>query len=164
MAISSRAMWGARVTGQPDVQEPDLRRISRLARAVTYGLCGGLLLLGVAQVELWPQSAFRLFSGVRGPETTSWIVVTVDAGGAEHPLDLGGMPDQVGLPHHLLPRLVDASPARRAEVLEVYSEAAGAEPSAVRARVYRVVSHTSTEPNLVRTEISRDLAYEVVLP
>jgi hypothetical protein len=136
----------------------------RLARTVTYGLCGTLLVLGAAQVELWPMSAFRLFSSVRGPETISWVVFTVDDQGEEHRVDLAGMRDQVGLPHHVLPMLLDASPAERADVLEAYVEAAGGDPGSHEARVYRVVSRTSTQADLPSTELSRDLAYEVVLP
>jgi hypothetical protein len=143
---------------------PEPARSSRFPRAVTYGLCGGLLLLGIGQVELWPMSAFRLFSGVRGPEATSWVVTTVDAGGDEHRVDLAALGGRVGLPHHVLPSLVDASPAERRAVLEAYVEAAGSTGGEVRARVYRVVSRISTEPEVPSTELSRDLVYEVVLP
>jgi hypothetical protein len=136
----------------------------RLARVVTYGLCGTLLVLGAAQVELWPLSAFRLFSSVRGPETVSWVVVTVDAEGDEHTLDLSGMRDEVGLPHHVLPTLIDASPAERTRVIEAYLDAAGEGASAVEAKVYRVVSRTSTDAHVPSAEVSRDLAYEVTLP
>jgi hypothetical protein len=136
----------------------------RLARSVTYGLCGTLLLLGAAQIELWPLSAFRLFSSVRGPETVSWVVVTVDTDGGEHALDLSRMHGSVGLPHHVLPTLVDASPAERTRVVKAYVDAAGEGASAVDAKVYRVVSRTSTEADVPSAEVSRDLAYEVVLP
>ena len=148
----------------PAADQLAVRRTRRLARAVTYGLCGTLLVLGTAQLEYWPLSAFKLFSTVRGPEITSWIVVTVGSDGVEHRLDLGGMPDRVGLPHHTLPKLLHASAAERTEVLTAYVGAAGADPAALRARVYRVVSRTSTEAHVPRAEVSRDLAYEVVLP
>ncbi|MBA2478667.1 MAG: hypothetical protein H0V38_08675 [Sporichthyaceae bacterium] len=162
--VTVRATPRSARRAHPEPGEPDARRTTRLARTVTYGLCGGLLLLGIAQVEVWPLSAFRLFSGVRGPEATSWQVVVVDSDGSERLLDLAGMPDRVGLPHHLLPRLVDASPAVREDVLETYVEAAGAGTSAVRVRVYRVVSRTSTEPDVANIQLSRHVAYEVGLP
>ena len=148
----------------PATEAPAQRRTSLVARLVTYGLCGSLLLVGTAQLELWPMSAFRLFSGVRGAETTSWVVVTVDAAGEEHRLDLGGNADRIGLPHHLLPKLQDASTAERQAVLETYVEAAGDDDTAVAARVYRVVSQVPTEAGVASTELSRDLAYEVALP
>jgi hypothetical protein len=64
----------------------------------------------------------------------------------------------------VLPRLVDASPTVREDVLETYVEAAGAGTSAVRVRVYRVVSRTSTEPDVANIQLSRHVAYEVGLP
>lgn len=162
--VTDRATPRSAPPAQPQPRGAGDRRTSWVARGVTYGLCGGLLLLGVAQVELWPLSAFRLFSGVRGPETTSWQVVVVDADGTERPLDLGGMPDQVGLPHHVLPRLVEASSSVRRDALTAYVEAAGVDPAAIEVRVYRVVSSTATAPDVPRTELSREVAYEVGLP
>lgn len=52
-------------------------RESTRARSVTWGAVGLLLLVGAVQVDLWPLTSYRLFSGVRtrqemDPDTLRW--------------------------------------------------------------------------------------------
>lgn len=91
---------------------------------------------------------------------TSWQVVTVDARGQETVVALPPA-DTIGLPHHVLPGLVDAAPAEQHEAIWVYLEAAGVDANVVGARVYRVVYRVATEPDVPHVEVERDLAFAV---
>lgn len=143
---------------------PEVERRRRLlARTVTYGLCGVMLVVGAGQVELWPLTAFRLFSGVRTPESVSWQVAVVDARGVERTITLPSA-DELGLPHHVLPALVDAPPAEQQATVWAYVEAAGEGAGSVAARVYAVTTRTPAEPDVARAEVGRSLAYEVGRP
>ena len=49
-------------------------------------------LAGVAHVELWPFTGFRLFSELRGAERTAWSIAAVDPAGAERTIELHDLP------------------------------------------------------------------------
>ncbi|MEU4388690.1 hypothetical protein [Promicromonospora sp. NPDC023805] len=103
----------------------------RLARRVTYGTLSMLLATAVAQVDFWPLSAYKLFSGVRTDTvTTTRLVATLDDG---REATVGRGPDPVLSPTQgFLPRLPDADPGARRVMLTTWLEEAGLDPAAVR--------------------------------
>jgi hypothetical protein len=50
----------------------DRATIPRWTRGFAYGLISLVLLAGLASVEVWPLSGFKLFSATRGPTSVSW--------------------------------------------------------------------------------------------
>ncbi|HEX2699464.1 MAG TPA: hypothetical protein VHM89_04575 [Acidimicrobiales bacterium] len=116
------------------------------ARAVTYGLAGLLVLCVVAQLELWPLSAFRLFSTERTSATTSWDVRLVAADGTEHVLPFDRLPRGYRGVHHVAPRLRDLPAEDRDGVCRAWAGAAATRLGVVATgvRVYKVSGHVGT--------------------
>ncbi|WP_275003161.1 hypothetical protein [Promicromonospora iranensis] len=114
----------------------------RLARRVTYGTLSMLLAAGVAQVDFWPLSAYKLFSGVRTDTVTATRLVATLDDGRETAVGRGTDP-VLGPTQNFLPELDDADPATRQVMLTTWLEQAGLDPGAVRdlrtERVRRVV-------------------------
>ena len=114
----------------------------RLARRVTYGTLSMLLAAGVAQVDFWPLSAYKLFSGVRTDTVTSTRLVATFDDGRETAVGRGSDP-VLGPTQRFLPELADADPATREVMLITWLEQAGLDPAEVRElhteRVRRVV-------------------------
>ena len=118
----------------------------RLARRVTYGTLSMLLAAGMAQVDFWPLSAYKLFSGVRTDTlTTTQLVATLDDG-REATVGRGTDP-VLEYTQNFLPRLADAGPDARRIMLTTWLEQAGLDPAEVRElrteRVRRVVDPTT---------------------
>ena len=94
----------------------------------------------------------------------SWQLVTVDDAGAEGVVDLSGLPANLGLVHHVLPRLAEADPSRRQQTVRLWLDAVAADRDRVlSARVYEVRRTVTTTATAASTELSRSLAYEVPL-
>ncbi|MDR7384320.1 hypothetical protein [Promicromonospora iranensis] len=114
----------------------------RIARRVTYGTLSMLLAAGVAQVDFWPLSAYKLFSGVRTDTVTSTRLVATLDDGREAAVGRGADP-VLGPTQNFLPELHDAGPATRQVMLTTWLEQAGLDPAEVRhlrtERVRRVV-------------------------
>jgi hypothetical protein len=112
----------------------DLAVSPRLRRAVHWFLLV-FALTGVAHLELWPFTAFRLFSELRPAERQGWQLVAVDEGGEEQPIHLSELP----LAYRNTARLVDGfdgrSQAQRDDVCDAWAQAvrgAGGEVDFVR--------------------------------
>lgn len=103
----------------------------RLARRVTYGTLGMLLAAGVAQVDFWPLSAYKLFSGVRTDTVTSTRLVATLGDGTEAAVGRGSDPVLAPTQNHL-PELADAGPATRQVMLTTWLEQAGLDPAEVK--------------------------------
>lgn len=118
----------------------------RLARRVTYGTLSMLLATAVAQVDFWPLSAYKLFSGVRTDTVTSTRLVATLDDGREAAVGRGSDP-VLGPTQGFLPRLADADPGTRQVMLTTWLEQAGLDPAQVRElrteRVLRVVDPTT---------------------
>jgi hypothetical protein len=96
---------------------------------------------GVARLELFPFSGFRLFSELRGSERTSYQLRAVDAEGDEVPIALGDLPLGFRQTTRLIPSMADMAPAERDELCDAWAaprRAAGDE--VVSVRVYEVVA------------------------
>jgi hypothetical protein len=68
---------------------------------------------GVAHIEAWPLTGFRLFSEARTSERQGWQIVTVDGAGVEHDLDLHDLPAGYQGTTRQIPGLADAGQDRR---------------------------------------------------
>jgi hypothetical protein len=95
---------------------------------------------GLAHVEAWPLTGFRLFSESRSSEREGWVIAVVDAAGAEHILDLHDLPAGFQGTTRLIPGLVDASPARRDRACDAWAAPVrDAGRPVAEVRVYEVV-------------------------
>lgn len=65
------------------------------------------------EVEVWPLSAFKLFSQARTATEVRWELVAVDEAGTETPADLDAMGRPFRQAAHLLPGLAVASASAR---------------------------------------------------
>ncbi len=120
-----------------------------LARVVTYSLLGALVLVAGLNAEIWPLSAFRLFSQLRTGESVTWEVATVTGDGHVTDVALPSASSEssarVRGAHHVLPRLGERPVPEQRRVLGSYLRAAGVATATVAAvRVYRVVRRTPT--------------------
>lgn len=125
----------------PHIEPPDdvTDRLPARARPVTYGLVAVFLVAGLAQVEFWPVTAFRLFSTNRGPEQTRWELAVVDANGSESRVDLARLPPALKGVDETLPRLAGAPPAAAAATVRPWLIASGhAYADVTKVRVYSV--------------------------
>jgi hypothetical protein len=127
---------------------------SRSTRVAVYGFLALLIACGTLGVELWPFSAFRLFSTVRTGVQPRWQLVEVDAAGDERPADLGAMGRAFRQTDHLLPSLASSTPARRQAACDAWL---AHDPAAVTLRVYRDVlrSPAPGQPYVVTDHVLR---------
>lgn len=69
-------------------------------RVFVYGFLAVFLVSGIAGVEAWPLTGWKLFSGVRSQHQVVWEAVTVDRSGREHPVPFSALPRGYrGAPH-----------------------------------------------------------------
>ncbi|OCI29586.1 hypothetical protein [Oerskovia enterophila] len=141
-AQSRRPAWAApwpdattRAATAPVATPTDRRR----ARLVTYGLLLTLLFTAAAEAELWPFTAYRLFSEVRTGTTVSLDLVAATAEG-----DVVVQPGDRAAPLVTTTRqyqdLAAATPERRREMVTAWLGLAGIDPGTVRSvRLERTV-------------------------
>lgn len=129
---------------------PRLRRVVHLFLLV-------FALAGVAHVELWPFTGFRLFSELRGSEQAAWSIAAVDAAGAEQTIELHDLPVAYRNTSKLLEGFDHRSAASRDAVCDAWAaplRTAGQE--VVRVRVYALTISVRPDGPPPR----RRLAYE----
>ncbi|PZR52145.1 hypothetical protein DNL40_13115 [Xylanimonas oleitrophica] len=102
----------------------------RRARRVTYGSVALLLVVAVAQVELWPLTSFRLFSHVRTGEGQTLRLVATAPDGQVVPVPVGARSG--GSTAHRLKDLAGAEPEAAREMVDGWLELAGVDPADVR--------------------------------
>jgi hypothetical protein len=114
-------------------------------------------LTGIAHLELFPFSGFRLFSELRTAERQSWQLRAVDEGGDEHAIRLADLPLGYRNSTSKLRSFGDLSAARRDEVCDAWAEPLRERGTQVTSvRVYSVVQSVRPDgPPAVRR-----LAYE----
>jgi hypothetical protein len=112
---------------------------------------------GVAHLELYPFSGFRLFSEVREDQRTSWELRALDGEGEEVVIDVDRLPLGYRQAKRLIPTMADLSAEERDELCDAWAEPrrqSGAE--VVRVCIYRTVA--SVRPDGPPPE--RTLLYE----
>jgi hypothetical protein len=128
----------------------------RVRRAVHWFLLV-FAITGVAHLELWPFTGFRLFSELRTAEREGWALVAVDPHGEEHPIDLADLPVAYRNTARLVDGFEDRSRAERDEVCDAWAEAVRDAGGAVdHVRIYAVVASVRPDGPPPR----RALAYE----
>jgi hypothetical protein len=112
---------------------------------------------GLAHIELWPFTGFRLFSELRPSVRESWQIVALDPAGEEHAVVLHDLPVAYRNTVRLLIGFDHRSPASRDSVCDAWAEPlreSGQE--VVRIRVYAVAA--SVRPH--GPPPTRHVAYE----
>ena len=70
----------------------DDRRLPLATRVFVYGFLGVFLITGLAGVEAWPFTGWKLFSQVRTDRQVGWEAVTVDGAGHERAVPFSALP------------------------------------------------------------------------
>jgi hypothetical protein len=112
---------------------------------------------GLAHLELWPLTGFRLFSELRPSVRESWAIVAVDRAGDEHDVVLHDLPVGYRNTVKILLGFEHRSPESRDEVCDAWAtplRAAGTDVA--RIRIYAVTA--SVRPH--GPPPHRALAYE----
>ena len=111
------------------------------------------VITGIAHIELYPFSGFRLFSELRGDERRGWQLRAVDDEGDEVGISLGHLPLGYRQTARLIPGMADLSADERDEICNAWADPLrerGVE--VVRVRIYRTaVSVHPDAPPLERT-------------
>jgi hypothetical protein len=96
---------------------------------------------GLAHLELWPFTGFRLFSELRPAERQSWELVAVDPHGGEHAIVLHDLPVAYRNTVKLLIGFPHRSPASRDAVCDAWAAPLEAKGQSVAdIRVYEVTA------------------------
>lgn len=120
----------------PEPPVPVTRRTRRLVHLFLLVFA----VTGVAHLELFPFSGFRLFAEVRSDERVSWQLRAVDAAGDEHPIRLGALPLAYRNTSLLLLEFPSLDAAERDAICNGWAQPRREAGEAVAAvRVYRVV-------------------------
>jgi hypothetical protein len=136
---------------------PSEEAVPRRVRRALYAFLLAFAIAGLAHVELWPLTGFRLFSELRPAERQSWDLVAVDPTGAEHAIVLHDLPVAYRNTAKLLLGFPHRSAASRDAVCDAWAEPLRAAGRAVaRVRVYEVTA--SVRPHGPPPQ--RHLAYE----
>ena len=137
----------------PEPPVPVTRRTRRLVHLFLLVFA----VTGVAHLELFPFSGFRLFAEVRGDERVSWQLRAVDPDGHEHSIRLGALPLAYRNTSLLLLEFPSLDEAGRDAICDAWAQPRREAGSAVAVvRVYRVVERVRPgSPPPTRT-----LAYE----
>lgn len=141
---------------------PVVARERRTARAVTYGAVALLLAVALVQLELWPLTAYRLFSNVRTDSRVTLELVAVGDDGATTPVRLPS--DRVlGTTAHQYRDLEKASDERRRELVAAWLSAGSLDADEVaEVRLDRV--RQRMDPATLRwSDVERTVVVEVPL-
>jgi hypothetical protein len=95
---------------------------------------------GVAHLEVFPFSGFKLFSALRPAERQSWQIRAVDPAGEERAIVLGDLPAAYQYSSLLLSDFDELSAGERDEICEAWAAPLRADGDDVAlVRIYRVV-------------------------
>jgi hypothetical protein len=119
----------------------DEEAVSPRTRRLVHLFLLAFAVTGLAHLELFPFSGFRLFSELRGEERVSWQLRTVADDGTETPIPLGSLPVGFRNSTKLLLEFPDLSDDERDAVCDGWAEPArDAGRSVAEVRVYEVTS------------------------
>lgn len=137
-------------------------RERRRARAVTYGAVGLLLTVALVQLELWPLTAYRLFSNVRTDSRVTLELVAVGDDGVTSRVRLPS--DQVlGTTAHQFRDLERASDERRRELVDAWLAAGAIDPDEVAEVRLDRVRQRMDPGTLTWSDVERTVVVEVPL-
>lgn len=133
--------------------DPTRRERSR-ARLVTYTAVSALLVAALVQVELWPVTAFRLFSSSRGTDGAGLTLWAVAPDGTRTDLRPAGN-SVLATTGHLYDDLDRADAERAREMVDGWLGVAGIRPEDVSQVVLEHATWTTDPHTLERRETSR---------
>ena len=114
--------------------------VTRRTRRLVHLFLLVFAVTGVAHLELFPFSGFRLFAEVRGAERTSWQLRAVDGDGGEHAIRLGDLPLGYRNTSSLLLEFPSLAPRERDAICDAWARPRRqAGETVTEVRVYRVV-------------------------
>jgi len=142
------------------------RRDRRTARVVAWCTLGviGLGAAAEAEAEVWPVTAFRLFSTVRTADGATTSLVVLDADGARTTVPVGSHPSEVlaTTSHQLVDlRHLPAHVAR--DKVVAWLQLAGLDPADFRSAVVERTSWTMDPGTRTRSEHGTTVLAEVTL-
>lgn len=136
-------------------------RVGAPTRHLVHAFLVVLFVGGIAHLELFPFSAFRLFSELRSSERESWQLRAVDPDGGETSIRLGELPLAYRQTSRLLLGFDDLRPDERDAVCDAWAQPLRDDGADIeRVRVYRLVA--SVRPD--GPPPTRTLAYECGTP
>lgn len=116
------------MTGDVPAGRPhDAGAPGKAQRLLVAGALVLLLVPGLVGIDLWPLTAWKLFSLARTDRQTTWEVEAVDAGGRTTPVSLDGLPLGYQLAGWHLAQLPGADYTRRDAVCRTLLAAVAAE-------------------------------------
>ena len=144
----------------------DDRRQPVATRVFVYGFLVAFLVTGLAGIEAWPLTGWKLFSQVRTDRQAGWEAVTVDGAGRERPVPFSTLPRGYRGGPHLFSAYRRFSTARIEKSCRALIDAVEekGETDVRTLRVYlrvrrsRIASGSGGRPAVV--PVSRDLLYE----
>ena len=149
--------------GDEDARARDDRRQARRARWVTGLAVAVLLGVAAAELELWPLTAYRLFSGVRTGSQASLELVAVGPDGTRTPVPLDADDQVLATTSHQYRHLRDVGPARQRAMAAAWLDVAGIDPADVATVQVERVRRTMDPRTLGTRTTDRDVVVEVPL-
>jgi hypothetical protein len=131
---------GVEQPSSPSTQAP----ASRWARWFVGAYLAVFVVCGVAGVEAWPMTGWRLFADARQARQPGFQAVTVDGDGRETPIPFPRLPAGYRGDVQVLKGFAGLPPARQAAVCQAWAEAVrdrGGEVAEVR--IYQTVTDVS---------------------
>jgi hypothetical protein len=131
--------------------------VSSRTRHLLHAFLVVFVVTGVAHLELYPFSGFRLFSELRGDERKAWDLQAVDAEGREVAIRLRDLPFGYHETVRLVPEMGDMTQAEREEICEAWSgPLRDRGVDVVGVRIYRTVRSVQSD----RAPVERTLEYQ----
>lgn len=128
------------------------QREARVGRAVTWSLLALMAVFAVGQLELWPMTAFRLFSTTRSGDQTRLELVAEHLDGTEEPLLVSETNPVLVTTDRQFPDLVDEPEEVQRDLVLAWLAVSGVDPATVGsvrldriAREYDVTTHAWTD-------------------
>jgi hypothetical protein len=131
--------------------------VSRRVRWFVYGFLGLIVVCGVAGIEAWPLTGFKLFSAIRSDERVSWQIVWVDPDDHEEVISLAELPVSYRNTTTILLTFDHLTPAARDEICDAWAQPHRDRGRPVESvRIYRKVSLLGPD----RSPPTRELRWE----
>jgi hypothetical protein len=118
--------------------------VARWARRFVWAYLAVFVIAGVAGIEAWPLTGWRLFADARSARQLSWEAVTVDRAGRERPIPFADLPIRYQGNVQVLKTYPDLPPSQQAAVCRAWASAVRGRGGDVRqVRIYRLETDVS---------------------
>jgi hypothetical protein len=133
----------------------------RAIRVFVYAFIATVLVCGLASIELWPLSGFRLFSQRRSDVAHGWSIMAVSAEGEEQSISFADLPLFARNTTKLVDGFAEHDQGERDEVCRAWAEAARSELGldAARIRIYETARPVWTDRDQPRPTAERELRW-----